>query len=104
MTAECSESTALATVIGLGISSSDFSDSVHLGEKLDNIRALYLDDIIARCSFAQNAKMRVDLVLKRLLLTMLCFPTVSSMLGVGKNSSSIFASLGNAISFLKEDN
>ena len=59
--------------------------SVHLGEKLDEIKAIYLDDIIARCGFVQNAKMRVDLVLKRLLLTMLCFPTVSSMLGVGTN-------------------
>ena len=46
--------------------------------------------------------MRVDLILKRLLTTMLCFPAVSSMLGVGNNSSSIFASLGNAIAFMKE--
>ncbi len=102
MTKEWGESNAWAAVIGSGMSSSDFSDSVRLGEKLDLIKSICLDDVIAKCSFAQNAKIRVDLILKRLLVTMLCFPAVSSMFGVGTNSSLVFASLGNAISFLKE--
>ena len=97
MTKDCE-----AAVIDSGLLSSDFSDSVRLGEKLDELKAACLEDVIVKCSFAQNAKMRVDLILKRLLTTMLCFPAVSSMLGVGNNSSSIFASLGNAIAFMKE--
>ena len=92
----------ISAVKNLDLSSYDFSNSARLEIKLNEIKEKCLSETIVDCSSTQNAKMRVDLVLKKLLVTMLCFPAVSSLLGVGNNASSIFSSLGNAISFIKD--
>jgi hypothetical protein len=81
----------LSLVQDIGLVNSDFTDSARLQSKLTRMLDGILEKV-ARRGIEHNIKARLEILLSKLSGTVLCFPVISSILGVGSAASSIFES------------
>lgn len=81
----------------IGLKNSDFTDSVRLQLKLKRIMDSIFEKVLAQRGIEQNIKARLEVLLLKLSGTVLCFPAISSILGVGSTVSSIFESFDKVL-------
>ena len=106
---ECSEDFATSSPWGnfddavmtvfrdIGLRNSDFTDSSRLQTKLQLIMESIFENALSQRGIEQNIKARLDTLLLKLCGTFLCFPAISSILGMGSTASSIFESLDKVL-------